>query len=51
VTDAALGALSEVARYGGGIVAGYPEETDHRKVAGSFLHTGQMAAFENHGFT
>jgi len=45
------GALTEIARYGGGIVEGYPEETDDRKVAGSFLHTGPMAAFENHGFT
>jgi hypothetical protein len=52
VADAALrGALSDIARYGGGIVEGYPEETDNRKVAGSFLHTGPMAAFENHGFS
>lgn len=52
VADAALGgALTEIARHGGGIVEGYPEETDNRKVAGSFLHTGPMAAFENHGFT
>ena len=52
VADAALGgALTEIARHGGGIVEGYPEETDDRKVAGSFLHTGPMAAFENHGFT
>ncbi|HKF32965.1 MAG TPA: hypothetical protein VKB37_11415 [Jatrophihabitantaceae bacterium] len=52
VADAALGgALTEIARHGGGMVEGYPEETDDRKVAGSFLHTGPMAAFENHGFT
>ena len=36
---------------GGGTVEGYPEETDDRKVSGSYLHTGPMAAFENHGFT
>ena len=36
---------------GGGTVDGYPEETDDRTVSGSFLHTGPMAAFENHGFT
>lgn len=45
------GALSEIARNGRGIVEGYPEETDNRKVAGPFLHTGPMLAFENHGFT
>ena len=32
-------------------VEGYPEETDDRTGSGSFLHTGPMAAFENHGFT
>ena len=52
VADAALsGALLEIARHGGGMVEGYPEETDDRAVSGSFLHTGPMAAFENHGFT
>ena len=52
VADAALGgALAEIAGHGGGTVEGYPEETDDRTVSGSFLHTGPMAAFENHGFT
>lgn len=52
VADAALGgALAEIAGHGGGTVEGYPEETDGRTVSGSFLHTGPMAAFENHGFT
>jgi len=51
VADAALGgALAEIAGHGGGTVEGYPEETDDRTVSGSFLHTGPMAAFENHGF-
>lgn len=51
VADAALGgALAEIANHGGGTVEGYPEETDDRSVSGSFLHTGPMAAFENHGF-
>ena len=50
VADAALGgALAEIAD-GGGKVEGYPEETDDRTLSGSFLHTGPMAAFENHGF-
>jgi hypothetical protein len=52
VADAALGgALAEIARHGGGTVEGYPEETDDRTLSGSFLHTGPMAAFDNHGFT
>ena len=51
VADAALGgALAEIAGLGGGTVEGYPEETDDRTLSGSFLHTGPMAAFENHGF-
>ncbi len=48
---ALVGALDEIARQGGGTVEGYPEETDDRTLSGSFLHTGPMAAFENHGFT
>jgi hypothetical protein len=52
VADVALGgALDQIAGLGGGVVEGYPEETDDRKVSGSFLHTGPMAAFERHGFT
>jgi hypothetical protein len=52
VADSALGgALAEIARYGGGTVEGYPEETDDRTLSGSFLHTGPIVAFENHGFT
>ena len=52
VADAALGgAIAQIAGHGGGLVEGYPEETDDRKVSGSFLHTGPMAAFEKHGFT
>jgi hypothetical protein len=52
VANAALtGALAEIARFGGGTVEGYPEETDDRTLSGSFLHTGPMAAFENHDFT
>ncbi|MFI8076344.1 GNAT family N-acetyltransferase [Streptomyces sp. NPDC086033] len=52
VAHAALGgALAEIARAGGGSVEGCPEETDDRSMPGSFLHTGPMAVFENHGFT
>jgi hypothetical protein len=45
------GALEQIALLGGGVVEGYPEETDDRTLSGSFLHTGPMAAFERHGFT
>lgn len=45
------GALAEIDRLGGGVVEGYPEETDDRTVSGSYLHTGPMAVFERHGFT
>ena len=52
VADLSLGgAVDLIARAGGGLVEGYPEETDHRTVPGSYLHTGPMAAFEHHGFT
>ncbi|MEU9822011.1 GNAT family N-acetyltransferase [Pseudonocardia alni] len=52
VADIALGgALAEIARLGGGVVEGYPEETDDRAVPGSYLHTGPMAVFERRGFT
>ncbi|OLM14102.1 GCN5-related N-acetyltransferase [Pseudonocardia sp. Ae505_Ps2] len=52
VADTALGgALAEIDRLGGGVVEGYPEETDDRTVSGSYLHTGPMAVFERHGFT
>ena len=52
VADAALGgALAEIARFGGGTVEGYPEETDERTLSGSFPHTGPITAFEHHGFT
>jgi hypothetical protein len=50
-TIALAGALAEIAAHGGGIVEGYPEETDDRTVSGSFLPTGPMAAFESQGFT
>lgn len=52
VASAALGgALDLIAGRGGGAVEGYPEETDDREVSGSYLHTGPMAAFEQHSFS
>jgi len=51
VADIALaGALDEIARLGGGLVESYPEDTDGRKVSGSFLHNATVGMFERHGF-
>ncbi|MBU2407834.1 MAG: GNAT family N-acetyltransferase, partial [Gammaproteobacteria bacterium] len=44
------GALREIAKLGGGRVEGYPEDTDGRKVSGSFLVNGALAMFEKRGF-
>jgi GNAT superfamily N-acetyltransferase len=45
------GALGEIARLGGGTVESYPEDVEHRKVSGSFMHNGTVAMFEREGFT
>ena len=51
VADAALaGALDQIALLGGGTVESYPEDTEGRKVSGSFLHNATLALFEQHGF-
>lgn len=44
------GALSEIARLGGGTVESYPEDVAGRSVSGSFLHNATVAMFENLGF-
>ena len=44
------GALDEIARLGGGVVEGYPDDVSGRKVSGSFLHNGTLAMFEAAGF-
>lgn len=44
------GALREIQRLGGGLVEAYPEDTDGRKVSGSFLVNGALSMFEEHGF-
>jgi GNAT superfamily N-acetyltransferase len=52
VADAALaGAVTEIARLGGGRVESYPEDTTGRKVSGSFLNNATLSLFERHGFT
>ncbi len=52
VAAAALeGALSEIARLGGGTVESSPEDVDGRKVSNSFLYNANLAMFERQGFT
>ncbi|HEV2517841.1 MAG TPA: hypothetical protein VGV07_21495 [Devosia sp.] len=52
VAAAALaGALGEIARLGGGTVESFPEDTEGRSVSASFLHNGNLAMFEQAGFT
>jgi GNAT superfamily N-acetyltransferase len=51
VASAALaGALSEIARLGGGVVESFPEDAAGRKVSAAFLHNGTVALFERNGF-
>ena len=51
VAAAALkGALSEIARLGGGIVESSPEDVEGRKVSNSFLYNATAAMFERQGF-
>ena len=51
VTAAALeGALREIARFGGGTVEGYPEDTAGRKVSEAFLNNGTVSMFERQRF-
>ncbi|MCB9994535.1 MAG: GNAT family N-acetyltransferase [Hyphomicrobiaceae bacterium] len=44
------GALDMIAKAGGGVVEGYPEDTAGRKVSGSFLFNGALSSFEREGF-
>ena len=44
------GALSEIAKQGGGIVESYPEDVEKRKVSGSFLYNSILSMFEGKGF-
>ena len=44
------GALTEIARLGGGTVESSPEDVDGRKVSNSFLYNATLAMFEAQGF-
>jgi GNAT superfamily N-acetyltransferase len=51
VAAAALkGALEQIGKLGGGIVEGYPEDTEGRKAAPAFLFNGALSTFERLGF-
>lgn len=51
IASAALaGALASIATAGGGVVEGYPEETEGFTVQGSHLHTGTVGMFLDAGF-
>jgi GNAT superfamily N-acetyltransferase len=44
------GALDLIAAAGGGVVEGYPHETDGKKVSASFLYSATRTMFEQAGF-
>lgn len=44
------GAVAQIAHLGGGLVEGFAEDTEGRKVSGSFLHGGTLAMFRALGF-
>jgi GNAT superfamily N-acetyltransferase len=51
VSAAALqGALDLIADAGGGVVEGYPQDTQGKKVSASFLYNGTRSLFEQAGF-
>ena len=51
VASAALrGALTEIARLGGGTVESYPDDIRGSKTSSSFLHNGTVEMFEREGF-
>ena len=46
------GALDLIAKAGGGVVEGYPQDTsDGRRVGNSFLYNGTRSLYERAGFT
>lgn len=48
---AVQGALDLIAKAGGGVVEGYPQDlSDGRRVGNSFLYSSTRALFEEHGF-
>jgi GNAT superfamily N-acetyltransferase len=44
------GALSEIARLGGGTVESYPQDAEGQSTSGSFLYNATISIFERQGF-
>ena len=44
------GALDLIAKAGGGVVEGYPRDTQGKKVSSSFLDSATRSVFEQAGF-
>jgi GNAT superfamily N-acetyltransferase len=44
------GALDLIAQAGGGVVEGYPQDTQGKRTSGSFLYNGTRSLFEQAGF-
>jgi len=49
--SALRGALQLIAEAGGGVVEGYPQDTQGKKTSASFLYNGTRSLFERAGFT
>jgi GNAT superfamily N-acetyltransferase len=45
------GALDLVAKAGGGVVEAYPQDTQGKRISGSFLYNGTRGLFEQAGFS
>lgn len=45
------GALDLIAKAGGGVVEGYPQDTQGKRTSGSFLYNGTRGLFEKAGFS
>jgi hypothetical protein len=45
------GALQLIAQAGGGLVEGYPQDTDGQKVSASFLYNATRSLFQQAGFS
>jgi hypothetical protein len=45
------GALGLIAQAGGGVVEAYPQDTQGKRISGSFLYNGTRSFFENAGFS
>jgi hypothetical protein len=45
------GALDLIAKAGGGVVEGYPHDTQGEKMSAKFLYSGTRSLFEEFGFS